>query len=75
MLKDESIMNEKLKLAIQKRARNAQSNDELISALFETFEAADIKPREVSLEDMKTALVEAVRASRRTDIGPNRMAV
>lgn len=73
MLKEESKMNEKIKRAIRKRARNAQSKDELVSAVFETFEAADIKPREVSLEDMKTALVEAVRASR--NISPTRMAV
>ena len=60
-------MDEKIKRAIRQRARHAHSNDELVRAVFETFEAAAIHPRDVSLEDMKTALVEAARAARADD--------
>jgi len=70
MLKEETIMNEKIKRAIRQRARNARSNDDLVQAIFDTFEAAEINLRDVSLEDMKSALVEAARAARASGTGP-----
>lgn len=57
-------MNEQIRQAIQTRARKAKSNDDLVSAVFYTFEAAHINPSEVSLDDMKTAIVTAARAAR-----------
>lgn len=57
-------MNETIRRAIRQRARTAQSKDELVQAIFDTFRAAQIDVRRVSLEDMKTALVEAARAAR-----------
>ena len=50
--------------AIRLRARRAVSNDDLVRAVFETFRAQQIELRNVSLEDMKAALVEAARAAR-----------
>lgn len=72
MLKEETKMNEKIKRAIRQRARNARSNDDLVRAVFDTFQAAEIKLGDVSLEDMKKALVEAVRGSRTDEshVGP-----
>ena len=64
MIKEETIMDETIRRAIRQRARSARSNDELVQAIFETFRAAQIDLRQVSLEDMKTALVEATLASR-----------
>ncbi|ADB16282.1 hypothetical protein Psta_1607 [Pirellula staleyi DSM 6068] len=57
-------MNEQLRQAIHKRARKARSNDDLVNAVFFTFEDAHIDPRHVSLDDMKIAVVEAARAAR-----------
>jgi hypothetical protein len=67
MLKDESIMNEKLKKAIRLRARRAVTKDDLVRAVFETFRAQQIDARDVSLDDMKTALLESARAARESD--------
>lgn len=64
MIKDETVMNETIRRAIRQRAVAARSNDELVQAIFETFRAAQIDLRTVPLEDMKSALVEAARASR-----------
>lgn len=64
MIKEESIMNETIRRAIRQRAVAARSNDDLVQAIFETFRAAQIDLRKVPLEDMKSALVEAARASR-----------
>ena len=64
MIKEETIMDETIRLAIRQRAVTARSKDELVHAIFETFRTAHIDPRSVSLEDMKAALVEATRASR-----------
>jgi len=69
MLKDEfrridSLLNEKIKRAIRQRARRALTNDDLVHAIFDSFRAQQIELRSVSLEDMKTALVEAARAAK-----------
>jgi|GEM_PF-1980974 len=64
MIKEETVMDETIRLAIRQRAAKARSNDELVQAIFETFRTARIDLRKVPLEDMKTALVEATRASR-----------
>ena len=64
MIKDESVMNEQIKKAIRHRASRAVSKDDLVRAVFDTFRAQQIDLRNVSLEDMKSALVEAARAAR-----------
>ena len=64
MLKEDSIMNDQIRKAIRQRARRAVSKDDLVRAVFDGFRAQQIELRNVSLEDMKTALVEAARAAR-----------
>ncbi|HMC12505.1 MAG TPA: hypothetical protein VKH44_14495 [Pirellulaceae bacterium] len=65
MFKEEGfIMNEQIKKAIRQRARRAVSKDDLVRAVFDSFRAQQIELRNVSLEDMKSALVEAARAAR-----------
>lgn len=64
MIKEETIMNESIRKAVRQRAESARSKDEIVNAIFDTFRAARIDPRHVSLEDMKTAVVEAARAAR-----------
>ena len=64
MFKEVTIMNEQIKKAIRQRARRAVSNDDLVRAVFDTFRAQQVELRSVSLDDMKTALVEAARAAR-----------
>jgi hypothetical protein len=64
MLKEESMMNDKIKRAIRQRARHARTNDDLVQAVFESFRAWEIDVRNVSLEDMKAALLEAARAAK-----------
>lgn len=64
MLKEESMMNDQIKRAIRQRARTARSNDELVRAVFESFRAQEIDVRDVSLEDMKAALLVAARAAK-----------
>jgi hypothetical protein len=64
MLMEESIMNEQLKKAIRLRARRALTKDDLVRAVFDTFRAQQIDARDVSLEDMKAALLEAARSAR-----------
>jgi hypothetical protein len=65
MFKEESnIMNDQIRRAIRQRAHRAVSKDDLVRAVFETFRAQQIELRNVSLEDMKAALVEAARAAR-----------
>ena len=61
---EETIMNEQIKKAIRQRASRALSKDDLVRAVFDTFRAQQIELRNVSLEDMKAALVEAARAAR-----------
>ena len=65
MFKEEkTIMNEQIKKAIRQRARRAVSKDDLVRAVFDSFRAQQIELRNVSLDDMKSALVEAARAAR-----------
>lgn len=69
MLKEEIIMNEQIKKAIRQRARAARNNNELVRAVFDTFKSSRIDIRQVSLEDMKIAVVEAARAARASQNG------
>ena len=65
MFKEESnIMNDQIRRAIRHRAQRAVSKDDLVRAVFDTFRAQQIDLRNVTLEDMKSALVEAARAAR-----------
>ena len=63
-LNRDSLLNEKIKRAIRQRAGRALTNDDLVRAVFESFRAQQIELRNVSLEDMKAALVEAARRLR-----------
>ena len=65
--KENSQMNEQIMRAIRLRARRALTKDDLVRAVFDSFRAQQIELRQVSLEDMKTALVEAARAARHSD--------
>jgi hypothetical protein len=60
----DSVMNDRLRQAIHVRARRAVSKDDLVQAVFDGFREQSVELRSVSLEDMKTALVEAARAAR-----------
>ena len=64
MIKEESIMNEQIKRAIRHRASKAKNKNELVRAVFDSFRSSQIDIRQVSLEDMKIAVVEAARAAR-----------
>jgi hypothetical protein len=64
MFKEDSIMNEQIRRAIRYRARRAVSKDDLVRAVFDSFRSQEVELRNVSLEDMKAALVEAARAAR-----------
>ncbi|MEX2174956.1 MAG: hypothetical protein WD872_11380 [Pirellulaceae bacterium] len=57
-------MNEQIRRAIRQRAQKARTNDDLVQAVFDSFRSQQIELRKVSLEDMKTALVEAARAAK-----------
>lgn len=69
MIKEESIMNEQIKRAIRQRASKARNKNELVRAVFDSFRSSQIDIRQVSLEDMKIAIVEAVRAARASQAG------
>jgi len=60
----DSVMNDRLRRAIHQRALRAVSKDDLVQAVFDGFREQQVALRSVSLEDMKTALVEAARAAR-----------
>ncbi|WP_425614757.1 hypothetical protein NA78x_004634 [Anatilimnocola sp. NA78] len=62
-----TVMNEQIKEAIRTRAFHARSNEEVVDAIFGTLKEYRIDVKHVSLEDMKSAVVEATRASRSTD--------
>jgi hypothetical protein len=64
MFKEDSVLNEPVRRAIRQRAQRAVSKDDLVRAVFEGFRAQSVELRRVSLEDMKSALVEAARAAR-----------
>jgi hypothetical protein len=57
-------MNDQIRKAIRQRARRAVSKDDLVRAVFDSFRAQQVDLRSVTLEDMKSALVEAARAAR-----------
>ena len=57
-------MNEQIRKAIRQRAQRAVSKDDLVRAVFDSFRSQQIDLRKVSLDDMKSALVEAARAAR-----------
>lgn len=59
-----TVMNEQIKNAICTRARRARSNDEVVEAIFSTLREYRIDVRHVSLDEMKSAVVEAQRAWR-----------
>ncbi len=59
-----TVMNEQIKQAIRTRARKARNNEEVVEAIFNTLRDHRIDVKHVSLEDMKSAVVEATRASR-----------
>jgi hypothetical protein len=61
---EETYMNEQIRKAIRQRASRAVSKDDLVRAVFDSFRSQQIELRKVSLEDMKSALVEAARAAR-----------
>jgi hypothetical protein len=62
-----SLLSEQIKRAIRHRAGRAVTKDDLVRAVFDSFRAQQIELRQVSLEDMKAALVEAARAARQMD--------
>ena len=64
MQKEQTIMNEQIRKAIRQRARRAVSKDDLVRAVFDSFRSQQIDLRNVSLDDMKSALVEAARSAR-----------
>jgi hypothetical protein len=64
MLKEDSLLSDKIKRAIRQRAGRALTKDDLVRAVFDSFRSQQIELRNVSLEDMKAALVEAARAAR-----------
>jgi hypothetical protein len=64
MLTEVTQMNEQIRKAIRQRARRALSKDDLVRAVFDSFHSQQIDLRKVSLDDMKSALVEAARAAR-----------
>jgi hypothetical protein len=64
MFKEDSILNDRIRRAIRQRAQRALSKDDLVRAVFDSFRSQQIELRNVSLDDMKTALVEAARAAR-----------
>lgn len=70
MFKEESIMNEQIRIAIRERARAAASKDDLVQAIFDSFRAQAIDIHSVSLEDMKEALFEAACAAREEAVIP-----
>jgi hypothetical protein len=64
MFKDDSVLNEQIRKAIRQRASRALSKDDLVRAVFDSFRTQEIALRNVTLEDMKAALVEAARAQK-----------
>ena len=57
-------MNEQIRKAIRQRANRAVSKDDLVRAVFDSFRSQQVELRNVTLEDMKAALIEAARAAR-----------
>ena len=59
-----TAVNQKVRIAIEKRARDAVTKDDLVRAVFDSYLAENIEPRSVSLADMKVAIVWAASAAR-----------
>ena len=57
-------MNDQIRKAIRHRASQAKTRTQLVRAVFDSFRSSQIDPRGVSLEDMKSAVMEAARAAR-----------
>ncbi len=70
-LKEEQMMTEQIEAEIGRRARNANTRDELVDAIFASFVEHEIDPAHVSLEDMKVAVVLAFRSARQRGIVSN----
>jgi hypothetical protein len=64
VFKEDSKLSDKIKRAIQQRACQALTKDDLVRAVFDSFRSQQRDLRLVSLEEMKQALVEAARAAR-----------
>jgi len=62
-----TVMNEHIKKAIRTRARQARSNEEVVEAIFGTLRDYRIDVKHISLDEMKSAVVEATRASRASE--------
>lgn len=69
-------MNEQIEATIGRNARNATSKNQLVDAIFASFVEHAIDPTDVSLEDMKAAVVVACRSVRELNpiCGPNCLA-
>lgn len=59
-----TVMNEQIKQAIRTRASSARSQAEVADAIFSTLRDYRVDMKHVSLEEMKSAVVEATRAAR-----------
>ena len=70
VLKEETKMNDQIRRSIRQRASMAHSNDDLVNAVFDSFRGAQIVLEEVSLDDMKNAVVEAARSARSRNLKP-----
>lgn len=57
-------MNDHLRRTIRRRTRYARTKTELVTAIFDSFRHLEIDLQDVSLEDMKIAVVVAARAVR-----------
>lgn len=64
MFKEDSVLNEQIRKAIRQRASRAVSKDDLVRAVFDSFRTQEISLGNVTLEDMKAALIEAARAQK-----------
>ncbi|MCI0358912.1 MAG: hypothetical protein L0211_10575 [Planctomycetaceae bacterium] len=67
MLKEDSLLNEQIKVAIRQRARRALTKDDVVRAVFDSFRSQQIELRNVSLEEMKAAVAIAAHAAKYTD--------
>ena len=69
MSKKKSLMNDETRRTIRRRARHTRTKAELVESLFDSFRHLQIDPWEVSLEDMKIAVVVAAHAVRESRAG------
>ena len=71
---DESVVTEALKQDVRQRAKSATSKSDIVNAIFEALAEANVNLNQVSLEDFKRIVVEAVRAARRPHDSADRFA-